>query len=150
MIVIALKKLCRCGKVIDYNKRYCDDCRDKYKKEKIERNRYYDKHIRDKKATSFYNSTEWIKTREYILNKYKGLDLYAFFILKEIIYADTVHHIVELKEDWNRRLDLDNLIPLNDISHKKIHGMYLKDKEGTQRLLFELIERWEKKYGRYR
>lgn len=149
MRVIALKKLCRCGKVIDYNKRYCDDCRDKYRQEKTERNRYYDKHIRDKREVAFYNSPEWIKTREYILNKYKGLDLYAFFISKEeeIVYADPVHHIIELKEDWNRRLDLDNLIPLNDSNHKMIHSMYKKDKEGTQRLLFKLIERWNKEYG---
>lgn len=74
---MALKKLCRCGKVIEFNQRYCDYCEKKYKQYRKETNRYYDKNIRDKKSVAFYNSPEWIRTREHVLRKYKGLDLYA-------------------------------------------------------------------------
>lgn len=143
---MALMKQCRCGKVIDHKKKYCSECEKKYQQEKYESNKYYDKYIRDKRSTAFYNSPEWIKAREYILGKYKGLDLYAFFIEKKIVYADTVHHIEELKENWNIRLNITNLIPLSNSNHNVIHAMYEKDKKGTQRLLFSLLERWREEY----
>lgn len=143
---MALKRLCRCGIVIDHLERYCVECERKYQKERAVANRHYDKNIRNKRATAFYNSPEWIKTREYILVKYKGLDLYAFFIEKKIVYANTVHHIVEIKEDWSRRLDIKNLFPLSSSNHNVIDGLYRKDKEGTQTLLFQLLYRWNKEY----
>jgi 5-methylcytosine-specific restriction protein A len=145
---MALKKLCRCGKVIDYNQTYCNECEKTHRQERAASNKHYDKYTRDKSAAAFYNSPEWIKTREYTLAKYKGLDLYAFFILNKIVYADTVHHIVELKENWDRRLDVNNLFPLSSSNHNAIHTMYEKDKEGTQRLLFNLLDRWEKEMGK--
>lgn len=144
---MALKKLCRCGKIIDYNQKYCKQCGIKYQEERKEYHKYYDKYIRDQESADFYNSPGWEKTREYILNKYKGLDLYAFFIEKKIVYADTVHHIEELRENWNRRLDITNLIPLSSGNHTRIHKMYEKDEEGTQEILFSLLERWDKEYG---
>jgi len=145
--LMALKKLCKCGKVIDYKQKYCEQCSIKHKQERAEYYRYYDKHIRDRQSATFYNSPEWIKTRGYVLRKYKGLDLYAFFIEKKIVYADTVHHIEELKENWSRRLDIANLIPLAGSNHKRIHEMYKQGKEGTQRLLFSLLKKWEEEYG---
>lgn len=144
---MALKKLCKCGKLINYNQKYCNQCSIKHKQERAEYHRHYDKYIRDQEAADFYNSTEWETTREYTISKYKGLDLYAFFIEKEIVYADTAHHIEELRENWNRRLDITNLFPLSGGNHTKIHKMYEKDKEGTQGLLFSLLERWEEQYG---
>lgn len=144
---MALKKLCRCGKIIDYNQKYCKQCSIKYKEERAEYHRHYDKYIRDQESAGFYNSQEWEKTREHIIAKYKGLDLYAFFIEKKIVYADTVHHIEELRENWDRRLDITNLIPLSSGNHTRIHKMYEKDERGTQRLLFSLLDRWREEYG---
>lgn len=143
---MALKKLCRCGKLIDYSQRYCNDCKPKAKQEKAERHKYYDTYKRDKRAAAFYNSTEWEKTRDYVIAKYKGLDLYAFFIDKKIVCADTVHHVEELKENWDRRLDITNLIPLSSANHTKIHEMYKKDKKNTQEMLVALLGRWRKDY----
>ncbi|MEG6613754.1 hypothetical protein V6C42_12940 [Pseudoclostridium thermosuccinogenes] len=141
-----LKKLCRCGTLIDAGRKYCSSCERKYQQEKAEANRYYDKNIRDKKAAAFYNSPEWETTRKYVLAKYKGLDLYAFFIEKKIAFADTVHHIEELRDNWDRRLDITNLIPLSSSNHNRIHSMYEKDKVNTQNLLFGLRERWRETY----
>ena len=61
---MALKKLCRCGKIIDYGKRYCNECEKIYQQERAIANKHYDKYIRDKRSAAFYNSPEWIKTRE--------------------------------------------------------------------------------------
>lgn len=144
---MALKKLCRCGKIIEYNQKHCKQCSIKYQEERKEYHKHYDKYIRDKDAADFYNSLEWERTREHIISKYKGLDLYAFFIEKKIVYANTAHHIIELREDRNRGLDVSNLFPLSSGNHSKIHKMYLKDKESTQRLLFSLLDRWREEYG---
>jgi hypothetical protein len=144
---MALMKLCRCGVIIEYSKKYCDSCSVKYEKEKAESIKYYDKNIRDKRSIAFYSSPEWLTIREYILAKYKGLDLYAYFILNEIAYADTVHHIVELKDDWGKGLVVSNLFPLTSSNHGKIHKMYKKDKEGTQKMLRGLINRWVREIG---
>lgn len=138
--------MCRCGKLINYNQKYCNQCSIKHKQERAEYHRHYDKYIRDKKATDFYNSVGWRRVRDYVIAKYKGLDLFAFFILKEIVYADAVHHIEELKENWDRRLDINNLIPLSNSNHNVIDGLYRRDKEGTQKLLFSLLDRWREEY----
>lgn len=125
---------------------YCEQHKYKAQQEKSQRQRYYDQYIRNKKHAAFYTSPEWAKTRDYVLAKYKGLDLYAFFIEKKIVYADTIHHIEELKDNWNRRLDIDNLFPLSTSNHNHIHSLYEKDKKKTQQLLFSLLEKWNKMY----
>lgn len=142
-----LKKICTCGKVIDYNKQCCNECEIKRQQFRSQRNKHYDKNIRDKESAAFYNSTEWEKTRAEVLRKYKGLDLYEYYVNKKIVYADTTHHIIELKENWNKRLEISNLFPLSSGNHSMIHKLYKKDKQGTQKLLFELLKRWENEYG---
>lgn len=136
------KKICNfsgCNNIIPFNKVYCDE----HEKNKSERYIDYDKYRRDKKANKFYHSTEWLKVREVIFNRYKGIDMYLYLTEGIIAISTTVHHIEELKDNWNRRLDLDNLIPVSEATHKKIHAMYSKDKFGTQELLFSLIDKWK-------
>ncbi|NFM95395.1 HNH endonuclease, partial [Clostridium botulinum] len=61
-----------------------------------------------------------------------------------------IHHIIELKEDWGKRLDRDNLIPLSDKSHKIVHRAYdrsAKDKKQMQELLRELKGKYEKEFS---
>lgn len=144
---MALKKLCRCGKLIDYGQRYCSECEPKVQQEKTERHKFYDTYQRNQKAKKFYNSPEWLATRAHVLSKYKGLDLYAFFISMKIAPGTTVHHIVELEEDWSLRLAVSNLFPTSESNHNVIDGLYRRDKEGTQKMLRELLERWEREYG---
>lgn len=137
-----LKKTCKCGKIIKYSEQYCDTCNDSRK----DYYKHYDNNYRDKKSAAFYNSIEWEKTRRFILGKYKDLDLYAYYIGKELVHADTVHHIEELKDNWDRRLDITNLFPLSSSNHSKIHKMYLKDKQGTQQLLLNILKKWENEF----
>ena len=80
------------------------------------------------------------------IRKYKGLDLYAFFIEKKIVYADTVYHIVELREDGDRGLDITNLFPLSNSNHNVIYAMYDMDNKSTQKLLKDLLKRWRMEY----
>lgn len=130
---MAIKKICpRCRRVIEYSQRYCTECTARLNKD-------YDRTARNKDSKAFYNSKEWLIVRRKVLEKYHGLDLYQLKVNNKIVYADTVHHIKELRDDPTRSLDMGNLIPLSDRTHKEIHGLYKTDKKNTQRLLFKLI-----------
>ncbi|MEB2270114.1 HNH endonuclease [Bacillus safensis] len=83
--------------------------------------KYYNKHVRDKRSTRFYYSKEWRQTRKLVLSRDSFL---CQRCLKQnrVVPADTVHHIVEVKQDWNKRLDLNNLVSLCGRCHNKVHG----------------------------
>ena len=70
----------------------------------MSRHMEYNLFRRNKKTAQFYVSKEWRAMRGYILSRYDGLDLYAFHVQHRIATADMVHHIVEIEDDWNRRL----------------------------------------------
>lgn len=149
-----LKRTCKCGKIIDYNTKHCKECKDNIEEDKANHNRYYDKNVRNsednKKYTEFYHSKEWETTRDCINAKYNGLCLYSYLILHEVAYKNTVHHIEELKDEWGKRLDGDNLIPLSLSVHNMIHAEYNKSeakKKEMQKVLFSLLEKYKNEFG---
>ena len=141
-----MKKLCRCGVLIDYKDKYCNDCITKIKEDKKDTDRYYNKYQRDKEVQKFYESKAWRRVRNKAMDRYNGLDIYSLFILQKIEFADQVHHIEELKESPNKRLMMDNLIPLTIENHNKIDGMYNDNKKATQLLLKTLKKRYETEF----
>ncbi len=89
-------------------------------------------------------------SKRYGKKKYNNLCLYSYYVDKEVKYCNVMHHIIELKEDWDKRLDIDNLIPLSDKVHKIVHRAYdrsTKDKKQIQELLRELKRKYEKEFG---
>lgn len=80
---------------------------------------------------------------------YDCIDIYAFYVQKRIMTADMVHHIVPLEDDWSRRLDASNLIPLSNQNHGIIEAMYKDNakKREMQRLLFGLKTQHERTGG---
>ena len=60
----------------------------------------------------------------------------------EIRRADTAHHIVPLKDDWERRVDGDNLMRLHHDTHSEIEQMYRKDKAGMIRKMQEMLKQF--------
>ncbi|SHH06089.1 HNH endonuclease [Tepidibacter thalassicus] len=121
---MALKKTCACGKIIDYNQKYCKECEKKYEQERRESNKQYDRHVRyskdNIKYSKFYHSAEWVKVRQVAIVRDHAL---CQDCLKEnrITPYDTVHHIVPIKQDWDKRLDVDNLVCLCESCHQKRH-----------------------------
>ena len=101
--------------------RYCEEHWAEEKKERAESNRYYDQHRRDKRAEAFYKSRAWVAARRRVLIRDNYL---CQECLKQgrITRADTVHHKIELKEDWSKRLQLDNLVSLCAKCHNQLHG----------------------------
>lgn len=76
--------------------------------------KYADKH------KSFYNSNGWKQTRKQVLidNGYLCSECKRH---GKIRHAKQVHHKVTLEEDYSKGLDYDNLEPLCDECHNKVH-----------------------------
>ncbi len=68
----------------------------------------------------FYKTKTWRKKRLYILRRDKYLCQECLRYGRKI-EAKEVHHITPLKEDYDRRLDVNNLISLCGDCHKKMH-----------------------------
>lgn len=117
------KRCGRCGKRLPEGQR-CP-CIAKYNSE---RNREYDTYRRDTKSRDFYESQAWKRVRAQVLELDGGLDVYAYMTRGEVIPADTVHHIIPLRDDWTRRCDVDNLISLSHGSHSYIETQYKSNK----------------------
>lgn len=143
---MALMKLCRCGKKIEYKKQMCDVCQEKYEEQQRaqsrDSNQRYDKYKRDRRSTEFYHSMEWIKAREFILNKFNYIDVYEYVEHQRIVPATTVHHIEPIKDEWSRRLDVTNMIPVSEATHNKLHGMYKYQKKNTQNKLCKAVQKY--------
>ena len=98
-------KTCKyCGRIVnEYHK-----CTMKPKYEK-----------KDKKIVAFRNSTDWKKKRTEILERDKHLCRYCLEN-KRLTYNNIeVHHIIPLKNNFELRLDNDNLISLCRMCHEE-------------------------------
>ena len=160
------KFCCRCDKIISRRDKYCEECQaeiDKKNKERFERYLRYRKSTGKDKATynkyrsnrsdkeyqEFYNSKEWKNKRDRIIAKFKYMDIYSYYKNKEIVSATLVHHINEVKEDYSKRLDDNNLIAVSSKSHSEIHRRMnesSKEKEIVIEELMEMIKRFEKEF----
>lgn len=67
-----------------------------------------------------------------VLERDDGIDQYLYSTTGVVVAADTVHHIIPLKDDWSRRVDPDNLISLSAASHAEVEKAYKAG--GTERM----------------
>lgn len=112
-----------------------------------ERHKEYDRYSRDRKSQQYYHSKEWMMVREAVLDMDGGIDVYLYMKEGKAVLADTVHHIVPLKDDWNKRNDMDNLISLSADTHSLIERMYQKNKNEMERELQEMLRVYRKTKG---
>lgn len=157
VITIALLKKCSwrgCTKIINNTKTYCTYHKNKWNKEQKKRYREYSNRRRrdeeQKKYMDFYNSSAWRRLRNVVVNKYYGMDILEYYRTGRVVQGEAVHHIVCVSEDWNRRLDINNLIYLTECTHRRVHAKYekgKKEKEKMQKILFALVEKFEEELG---
>lgn len=124
------KRCSRCGKRI-ISGTTCECAKKRYKE--------YDRNYRDKASKNFYNSSEWLKIRGHVLERDEEIDVYIYMTTGEILLADTVHHIIPLKDDWSKRLDEENLMSLNHDTHSMIEKKYKDSKEKMIEILQEML-----------
>lgn len=79
-------------------------------------------YVKDKDKYDFYHSPEWIKLVQIIRARDGGIDRYAWVVHRAYVTGRTVHHIIPIEEDWDKRFDPDNLILVSDSSHGEIHA----------------------------
>lgn len=107
------------------------------------RHKEYDQ-VKDKKLKAFYSSSSWQMTRKQAIERYNHLDIISYFEDERIEYGETVHHIMPVKDDWERRYELDNLIYLTEQHHQRVHeemraGRY----DDVQQYLYSLVAKWK-------
>ncbi len=147
---MALLKYCNrngCNKLVPQGVRYCKEHTINKTAENRERHKEYDAHCRNQTAKAFYNSSEWKATRARVLARDTGIDIYLYITEGRVVPADTVHHIVELMEDYSRRCDLDNLISISEATHSMISKAYKDEikKAQMQQTLRECISEYKKR-----
>lgn len=145
-----IKKYCSytgCRVLLDEDIRYCEKHEKQAKANRAVSDKRYSNNRKDQKEQDFYRSPTWIKARDASIIYYYGFDIYEYYTTGLIIEADTVHHIIQIKEDWNKRIDLNNLIPLSDANHSYVHSQYNRgNKKEMQDILFEMIIRFFKEF----
>lgn len=109
------KKQCSqvgCLELIDFKNRFCE----KHSKVNHDKERYRINYQYDKEYKQFYNSASWRKLRKTVMLEY---DWMCQECLRNERYtiADVVDHIIEIKDDWDKRLDKSNLEPLCHTCH---------------------------------
>lgn len=139
-----LKHICPvCGKTISIDKPRCD--------EHSSRHNRYDMSVRydtDKKIHDFYTCKEWKAVKTATADKYSGLCLWSYFKYDDIKPYDEIHHIISVRDCWQKRLDPDNLIPLSHEAHMFIEAEYRKGgKLNMQAELFKLKRIYEKEFS---
>lgn len=111
------------------------------------RHREYDRYSRDRRRKQFYDSKEWSLSRSAAMEADGGIDVYLFMTEGKIEAADTVHHIIPLQDEWQKRLDIDNLMSLRHDTHSMIEKMYKKDKTGIEKKLQKMLLEYRSRGG---
>lgn len=81
--------------------------------------RVYDK-TREPRIVAFYNSKKWRDLRQSVLAEHHYMCVPCKAEGK-LTAADTVHHVIELRDDWSKRLDRANCMPVCRTCHNLIH-----------------------------
>ena len=133
-------KLCSfsmCTELVLYGQKHCI----KHEHMDKERHKEYQRHRTDKREQAFYNSKEWKLVRQQVLIRDNRLCQLSLLDNK-IVFADMVHHIIPMKEDESKKLDMDNLISLSNGMHNYVENEYDKgatSKEKMQELLRKIV-----------
>ena len=104
-----IKKYCSytgCRVLLDEDITYCDRHQQQVKASRAVNDKRYSINRDDKKEQDFYRSHLWITARDTAIIRCYGIDMYEYYTTGLIIEADTVHHIIPIKDDWSKRIDL--------------------------------------------
>lgn len=107
------------------------------------RQKVYDKTARNRKSDAFYHSGAWSVMRQRAKDRFHGIDIVEYYKNGRIVYGHSVHHIIPIKDDWSKRLDINNLIYLSESNHQKVHELLMTDRrDEIIKELTELVARW--------
>lgn len=102
-----MKRLCP---IHGYYEKQSD--KDRCPKCTTQRNKTYDNTKRNQESNKFYHSKAWKSLRSLVLSNYP-------FCVDCGKPAQMVDHKVAIKDNWDKRLDEDNLQPMCNICHNR-------------------------------
>ena len=138
-------KFCKwCRESVDMRNHICPSKPKTKVNYKAKRENQSDKTARENK---FYSSQAWQTIRLSVLVKAR-YKCYVAEQLGEVAVANHVHHIEFIGEAWEKRLDIDNLIPISSHYHKLIHKLNINSKEKLDKFIEDLKK--EKETGNYK
>lgn len=141
------RKCTECGKkVLQGTLCKCEEQKKRESYRDYKRRRMQDE--AEKERQRFYSSGIWLRLSECIKRHYVGLCVVCWYkgLTEE---NEFTHHIETLKDRYDLRFDEDNLIPLCDCCHKKVHRLMdksNKDKVNIQKALKELIKKFNDEF----
>ena len=108
------------------------------------RDREYDRQRRDKKVAAFYHSGEWQTLQRMAKEKFHGIDIYALYHCGVMMKGKIAHHIHPVRQSWEERTDVNNLIYVSEKSHYEIHERMKKGDPSIYEELLGMVKKWEK------
>jgi 5-methylcytosine-specific restriction protein A len=91
-----------------------------HRKQGESRHTQYDRTRRNRQSKAFYNSTPWLKLRMSKLRQDPMCQRCR--AMGTIVQATHVHHVRPITEDYDGRLDMDNLESLCPSCHGREHA----------------------------
>lgn len=76
-----------------------------------------------------------------------GIDVYVYMTTGEILLADTVHHIIPLRDDKTLKTDVGNLMSLHHTTHSMIERLYRSDKRKVEKELSDMLREYRQHRG---
>lgn len=92
-----------------------------------------------------YHSTQWRRLCGEVKERFNHMDIYSWYVLGRLEVGEIVHHVVPIRDDYERRFDIENLIYLTRENHELIHQIYAESDEKKLRMqqeLNNLIRKW--------
>ncbi|EGT5422316.1 HNH endonuclease [Clostridioides difficile] len=138
-----MKRICKCGKKIDYDKKMCEECYKRYNdanKKIYDYKKYNEKYNSEKRNNQeFYGSKKWRIAKDKARVRDKNLCRLCYDN-KTIKKADLVHHIEEVKQCKDKIYDTNNLICLCERCHREVHLLYKSKASIIKEKLKDLAE----------
>lgn len=107
-----------CGKLT--REAYCITHEGKAEEEAAVKRREYNRLIRPAYITRFYGGGDWVRLRAVAMVRDNHL-CQRCLKSNRLQAAHVVHHLIEVRDDWNKRLDLNNLESLCHTCHNQHH-----------------------------
>lgn len=131
-----------CHELIAPDKRYCDKHKEYEQSQSKQRNKRYNAMYRDKERNTFYQSKQWQKVRNYVINR----DYYMCQCCGSAVNdKKIVDHIVPLRIDKTKALSTDNLWSLCDKCHNRktiLEEQILHSSNGVNKIKHLSKNRW--------
>ncbi|MBI6065010.1 HNH endonuclease [Clostridium perfringens] len=97
----------------------------------------------NKMENKFYSSSAWQKTRASVMREcgwkcYVCSNVYPDTNLRHYTEAREVHHVIPIRDCWDKRLDVDNLVCLCTEHHHLIHQNNIRNKFELEKFINNL------------